>query len=122
MNSLDSKQFFSSLQTVSTTKWILYALSTNPDEQEALYHSIKHLDPKETLRNPLLKGTLKESLRLYPTAPFLTRFLPEDAIIDGYDISKGVRHTSLFFLSRRNLKFKFSVVSPHYNEKKKKLV
>lgn len=39
---------------------------------------------------PTIKGSVKEALRLYPVAPFLTRFLPFETEIGGYDIPAQV--------------------------------
>ncbi|XP_065346066.1 cytochrome P450 315a1, mitochondrial [Cloeon dipterum] len=58
-----------------TMQWTLYLLAKNPEAQERAFK-----DPS------LLRGVLKESMRLYPVAPFLTRILPEESRISGYRI------------------------------------
>lgn len=40
---------------------------------------------------PTIKGCVKEALRLYPVATFLTRILPEPCIIGNYEIPAEVR-------------------------------
>lgn len=75
--------------TAFSTQWMLLLLGSDPKLQEKLFDSIKHLSSKEILRDSLVKGIIKEALRLYPIAPFITRHLPEDNIIGGYFVPKG---------------------------------
>jgi len=72
-------------------QWTLLLLSSRPELQDQLFHDIKDLPLEELLQHRLLRGTWKESLRLYPVAPFLTRYLPVDATIGGYFVPKGVK-------------------------------
>lgn len=72
-------------------QWSLFLLSTNPGVQEELFDRLKTLKDEEVTQQSLLKSVIKEALRLYPTAPFLTRFLPEDSIVGGYRVAKGVK-------------------------------
>lgn len=44
---------------------------------------------------PLVRGLVKETLRLYPVAPFIGRYMPEDTKIDKYFIKKDVSSTIL---------------------------
>ncbi|XP_033212668.1 cytochrome P450 315a1, mitochondrial-like [Belonocnema kinseyi] len=74
--------------TTSSTQWALYLLSIHPAIQERFYKNVKDKKHKEALLDPLTIGILKETLRLYPTAPFLTRYIPVDAQIGGYHVSK----------------------------------
>lgn len=39
----------------------------------------------------LIRGTVKESLRLFPVATFIGRILPVDGVIGNYQIPKHVR-------------------------------
>ncbi|XP_035723788.1 cytochrome P450 315a1, mitochondrial-like isoform X1 [Vespa mandarinia] len=75
--------------TAFSTQWMLFLLGSDPKLQEKLYESIKNLSSKEILRDSLIKGVIKETLRLYPIAPFITRYLPEDNVIGGYFVPKG---------------------------------
>ncbi|XP_054007954.1 cytochrome P450 315a1, mitochondrial isoform X2 [Hylaeus anthracinus] len=75
--------------TATTLQWILLLMCNHPERQEELFHCLKELSQKELLRNSLLKSVIKESLRLYPTAPFISRYLPEDNVIGNYFVSKG---------------------------------
>lgn len=87
-------------------QWLLYLMASNPSAQETIRQSLLELDEAEVLRDALLKGAIKESLRLYPTAPFLTRILPQDTLLAGYPACKGVsiiigfRHAFLSLLNR----------------------
>lgn len=65
-------------------------MSKHPERQEMLLDHLKDLPQKEIVRNPLLKGMIKESLRLYPIAPFISRYLPEDSVIGNYFVPKEV--------------------------------
>ena len=59
--------------TSYTTLWTLYLMATNPDEEQ--------------LQIPA-KAKCRESMRLFPVAPFLTRILQKRIEIDGYTISE----------------------------------
>ncbi|XP_076675145.1 cytochrome P450 family protein sad isoform X4 [Andrena cerasifolii] len=74
--------------TATTLQWILLLMSKHPERQEMLLDHLKDLPQKEIFRNPLLKGMIKESLRLYPIAPFISRYLPEDSVIGNYFVPK----------------------------------
>lgn len=39
----------------------------------------------------IIRGLVKEALRLYPVAPFIGRFMPKDILLKGYPIKKDVR-------------------------------
>ena len=60
--------------TSYTTLWTLYLLATHPNYQE------KDLD---------IRAIMKESMRLFPVAPFLTRIQQEHFEIGGYLIEAG---------------------------------
>ncbi|KAG5871458.1 hypothetical protein JTB14_026910 [Gonioctena quinquepunctata] len=67
--------------TAYSMTWMLYLLSKNKHIQEDLRQQLQQ-DEKP----PILKNVVKESLRLYPVAPFLTRFVPETLTVCGYSI------------------------------------
>lgn len=77
-------------------QWSLFLIASHPKQQEKLYERVKDLNRHETLRDQLMKGVVKESLRLYPTAPFIARFLPEDSNLLGYKICKDVKTCFIF--------------------------
>lgn len=78
------------IQTAFTTQWLLYLLAKYPESQQRLYDQVRNLESISAVENQFLKGFLRETLRLYPVAPFITRYMPEDVKIDGYDLNKGV--------------------------------
>lgn len=67
-------------------QWILYLLSKHTDIQEQLLNTVRTNNDSHNL----LKGIVKEALRLYPVAPFLTRILSENLSLGGYLIPKEV--------------------------------
>ncbi|KDR16797.1 cytochrome P450 315a1, mitochondrial [Zootermopsis nevadensis] len=76
--------------TANSTQWILYLLARNPNLQEELHVELQKVyGCDEVAQLPLLRGVVKEALRLYPTAPFLTRYLPQDNLIGGYHVPAG---------------------------------
>ncbi|KYN21367.1 hypothetical protein ALC57_06293 [Trachymyrmex cornetzi] len=75
--------------TSITMQWALLLLSSHPELQDRLFDEIKNLSLEDLLQHQLLRYTWKETLRLHPVAPFLTRYLPVDSIIGGYFVPKG---------------------------------
>jgi len=76
--------------TSLTATWTLHKLSLNRDIQE----KIKDLgDGDDQIRNKYIQGFIKEIMRLYPVAPFLTRIVLHDRKIEyqskTYSISAG---------------------------------
>lgn len=51
-------------------------------------------DP-DNMEVPMVRGTVREALRLYPVATFIGRILPIDAVIGNYEIPKHVRHNTI---------------------------
>lgn len=78
------------LQTAYTTQWLLHLLSIHSAAQEELLQELKNVKETDIPNCNLLKGALRETLRLYPVAPFVTRYMPNDVLLDGYQINKGV--------------------------------
>ncbi|KAH8414052.1 hypothetical protein KR222_003372 [Zaprionus bogoriensis] len=92
-----------SLQTAFSSQWALYVLSQNPVLQCSI---AKECAAGES---QLLHGLIKESLRLYPVAPFIGRYLPRDAQIGNHFVEKNVCfRVSLAWLSLNFLLFCFS--------------
>ncbi|KAM3870379.1 cholesterol side-chain cleavage enzyme, mitochondrial-like [Diretmus argenteus] len=85
------------VDTTSTTLvWTLYELARNPNVQEELRAEVAAAraeaqgDMVEMLRRiPLIKGALKETLRLHPVAVSLQRYITEDIVIQNYHIPSG---------------------------------
>ncbi|XP_058803229.1 cytochrome P450 315a1, mitochondrial isoform X2 [Phymastichus coffea] len=75
--------------TAYSMQWLLFLMASNPEAQENICKAVRGLSEAEVCAEPLLKGAIKESLRLYPTAPFITRILPHDTLLAGYPAHKG---------------------------------
>jgi cytochrome P450 len=75
---------------------MIYLLARNSDLQDELYAQLLEVHrPVDIVQLPLVRGMLREALRLYPVAPFLTRYLPEDSLIGGYHVPSGVSISTL---------------------------
>lgn len=84
--------------TAYTMEWLLYLIAKNRDVQQKLRN-----DPNP---NILLKNCLRETLRLYPVAPFITRYLPSDTTISGrYKIPKGTLVIMSLYTIGRNANY-----------------
>nr|XP_019934261.1 PREDICTED: cholesterol side-chain cleavage enzyme, mitochondrial [Paralichthys olivaceus] len=82
--------------TSITLLWTLYELARHPSLQEELRVEVAAAraesqgDLLQMLKQiPLIKGALKETLRLHPVAVSLQRYIAEDVIIQNYHIPAG---------------------------------
>uniref|UniRef100_A0A3B3SWR4 Cholesterol side-chain cleavage enzyme, mitochondrial n=1 Tax=Paramormyrops kingsleyae TaxID=1676925 RepID=A0A3B3SWR4_9TELE len=82
--------------TSITLLWTLYELARHPDLQEELRAEIAAArtstqgDMVQMLKRvPLVKGAIKETLRLHPVAVSLQRYITEDIVIQNYHIPAG---------------------------------
>ncbi|XP_068085700.1 probable cytochrome P450 301a1, mitochondrial [Anabrus simplex] len=83
--------------TAHAMSFLLYHLSKSPRIQRELYDEVlpilPYKDTKMTVRNifklRLLPACVKESLRLKPPIPVITRILPKDIALHCYRIPKG---------------------------------
>lgn len=82
--------------TSITLLWTLYELARYPNLQEELRAEVLKAradsqgNTQEMLKHiPLVKGALKETLRLHPVAVSLQRYITEDIIIQNYHIPAG---------------------------------
>nr|ALD15933.1 cytochrome P450 [Dendroctonus armandi] len=80
--------------TAFSMEWLLYLVAKHPEVQSRL-----KAEPPESA---YLRNTVKEGLRLYPVAPFLTRILSEDIRIKGFDIPAGTVLILSIFTSGRD--------------------
>lgn len=71
--------------TAFSTQWALYLLSTNQHQQDLICQELSTTTKFDT---PLIRGTVREALRLYPVATFIGRILGKDAILSDYRIDK----------------------------------
>lgn len=82
--------------TAYSMEWILYSVSRNPHVQAELAASTC---------STLTKHVVRETLRLYPVAPFLTRILPQDAVVNNYVIPKNTLIVLSIYTSGRDPQF-----------------
>lgn len=79
--------------TAHCVAFLFYHLAKNPRAQIKLYDEIKNAPDKlqkDNLKNmPYLQACIKESLRLKPPMPVLSRILTKDIVIYNYVIPKG---------------------------------
>lgn len=81
------------LQTAFSTQWALYLLAKNEQAQQKVFEDVKHdLDNMEC---GLIRGTVREALRMYPVAFFIGRQFAVDGTIENYTIPKDVRNNKL---------------------------
>ncbi|XP_046449111.1 cytochrome P450 315a1, mitochondrial-like [Daphnia pulex] len=85
--------FLAAADTTShTTQWVLYLLARHPEVQNKIFNEIELVQSSkqrigdEWQHIPTIKGSVKEALRLYPVATFLTRIMQEQCTIGGYSI------------------------------------
>ncbi|KAB1259674.1 Leukotriene-B4 omega-hydroxylase 3, partial [Camelus dromedarius] len=86
--------------TASGLSWVLYNLAKHPEYQERCRQEVQELlkdrEPKEIewddlTQLPFLTMCIKESLRLHPPAPTISRRCTQDIVLpDGRVIPKGV--------------------------------
>ena len=86
--------------SAATLSWTLHLLSLYPHIQQKLYQEVLSIFPpsqkdpfvtkKEISNMPYLDAVLKESMRLYPVAPFIVRKLPKQIGIPHPDKEKGL--------------------------------
>nr|UYL69088.1 cytochrome P450 315a1 [Colaphellus bowringi] len=86
--------------TAYSMAWILYLLSKNKNVQEDLRQQLT-----QEKKLPLLRNVVKETLRLYPVAPFLCRFLPETVSVCGYTIPQNTLIVMSIYTSGRSKKY-----------------
>lgn len=79
--------------TVHSVAFLLYHLARCPRAQHKLYDEIKDtpakLDKNDLKKMRYLQACIKESLRLKPPMPVLSRILTKDIIVYNYVIPKG---------------------------------
>ncbi|CAB1446767.1 unnamed protein product [Pleuronectes platessa] len=82
--------------TSITLLWTLYELARHPNLQEELRAEVAAARAESQgdltgmlKRIPLVKGALKETLRIHPVAVSLQRYIAEDVILQNYHIPAG---------------------------------
>ncbi|XP_046632812.1 cytochrome P450 4c3-like [Daphnia pulicaria] len=78
--------------------WFLYMMAKNPEKQELVMDELnlvfggtdRPCTTQDLTELKYLECCIKETMRLYPSIPFMLRRLPEDVEIGGYILPKGV--------------------------------
>ncbi|XP_076344521.1 cytochrome P450 315a1, mitochondrial-like isoform X3 [Tachypleus tridentatus] len=98
--------------TSHATQWALYMLAKHFKFQERLVEELNEVVPSGEVVGEhhiqhlnLLKAAIKETLRLYPVAPFLTRTLSQDAVLNGYKIPAGKLILMSLYTTGRDAKY-----------------
>jgi vitamin D3 24-hydroxylase len=98
--------------TAHTFRWLLYNLGKNPEKQRTLRDEVQRVVGNEgnvtvdqISQLTYLKACLKESLRLTPTAPGVTRLVERDVVIGGYRIPQNASIALISYVSNRDKRF-----------------
>ncbi|XP_065221286.1 cytochrome P450 4C1 isoform X2 [Planococcus citri] len=83
--------------TTASICWVLYLLGSHPEHQEKVVEELDSIfgdsNRAVTLRDmtemKYLERVIKETLRLFPSVPFIGRTLNEDVTIENYVVPKG---------------------------------
>ncbi|XP_071808402.1 cytochrome P450 4V2-like [Asterias amurensis] len=89
--------------TAAGASWCLYLLGRHPEIQQRVHEELDEVfgDNDEPATSDQLQSllyltrVLKETLRIYPSVPFIGRTLEEDCVIGGYKLPKGVNAIAL---------------------------
>uniref|UniRef100_A0AAZ3QHV8 Cytochrome P450 27C1 n=1 Tax=Oncorhynchus tshawytscha TaxID=74940 RepID=A0AAZ3QHV8_ONCTS len=86
------------LRTVTsfTLSWACYLLARHPEVQQEIYEEVTRTLGHGTIptaddvpRLPLIRGLVKETLRMFPVLPGNGRVTQDDLVVGGYFIPKG---------------------------------
>ncbi|XP_061597221.1 cytochrome P450 27C1 [Cololabis saira] len=84
--------------TSFTLSWASYLLARHPHIQQQIYTEVTEtLEPgavptaNDVPRLPLIRGLVKETLRLFPVLPGNGRITQDDLVVGGYFIPKGTQ-------------------------------
>lgn len=84
--------------TAFSSQWAFYLLS----QESEIQSKIRTEDLNTRSEYSLLQGFIRETLRLYPVAPFIGRYLKTDAIIGNYEIKKDTMVILSLYTSGRD--------------------
>ncbi|KAG6452805.1 cytochrome P450 315a1, mitochondrial [Manduca sexta] len=80
--------------TAYTSLWTLLLMAKNKDY-------VNNELPMKDINN--IKHVVKEAMRLYPVAPFLTRILPKESILGPYKLNEGTPVIASIYTSGRDI-------------------
>ncbi|XP_031765938.1 cytochrome P450 315a1, mitochondrial isoform X2 [Galleria mellonella] len=78
--------------TAYTSLWILFLLAKNEDVRNDIRGKHKNY----------VKNVIKETMRLFPVAPFLTRILPKQSVLGSYVINQDTPIIASIYTSGRD--------------------
>uniref|UniRef100_A0A672YEI0 Cytochrome P450 27C1-like n=1 Tax=Sphaeramia orbicularis TaxID=375764 RepID=A0A672YEI0_9TELE len=84
--------------TSFTLSWAAYLLAQHPHVQQEIYNEVQKTLGSSTVPTaedvpqlPLIRGLVKETLRLFPVLPGNGRITQDDLVVGGYFIPKGTQ-------------------------------
>uniref|UniRef100_H2ZLS1 Uncharacterized protein n=1 Tax=Ciona savignyi TaxID=51511 RepID=H2ZLS1_CIOSA len=86
---VDTFLFGSHDTTASGISWFLYCISQNPEEITQVLGDRENVRWSDLSSLPYLTRCIKETLRLYPPAPYISRTVNKDIYAEGKTILKG---------------------------------
>lgn len=109
-NEVDTFMFEGHDTTASALVWFLYCMGTNLEHQELVREELNDVfgnsDRSCTIEDAnklkYLECCIKESLRLYPAVPNITRYISEDFELGGYKIPTGASLSVQIYALHRN--------------------
>ncbi|KAJ8022840.1 Cytochrome P450 4V2 [Holothuria leucospilota] len=107
---VDTFMFETTYTTASAISWALFMLGHHPEVQEKVHKELdqvfgndrdRYITNEDIQKLQYLGCVIKETLRLYPPVPIISRQLEEDAILSGQTVPKGTLICiGIFFLHR----------------------
>ncbi|XP_011871719.1 PREDICTED: cytochrome P450 4C1-like [Vollenhovia emeryi] len=96
--------------TAVAITWALFLLGNNLEHQEKVHEELEEVfrdsdapaSVKELSQLKYLDRVIKETLRIFPSVPLISRELTEEVKLDNYTIPKGVNVTLAIQLIHRN--------------------
>lgn len=93
--------------TAFSMQWSMYLLARESEQQEIIRDELRECQSTDTdYESLIVRGVVRETLRMYPVAPFIGRFINADSVIGSYRIPKDTLVLlSLFTSGRDSLNF-----------------
>ncbi|XP_058127981.1 cytochrome P450 315a1, mitochondrial [Anopheles ziemanni] len=88
--------------TAFATVWALHLLASNRDVQQQVRRDVQD---SNSLECTAIKGVVRETLRLFPVAPFIGRFIENDAVFGEYNVPKDTLVLLSLYSSGRDGRF-----------------
>lgn len=94
---VDTFMFAGHDTTAAAINWAIFNLGNNPEIQEKVHQEIdeyfgnsqEQITIKDIAELKYLDRVVKETLRMHPSVPHVSRRLTEDIVLDGYIVPKG---------------------------------